>query len=172
MRKIIFILAVFLSAAIISCSGDSDSDVSVGYIDPGLSSAKEQAIKSYTLGTESCASSKACGAIIYIGTLDANYVGFAVDNYLTGASKFSLKIYWPATSIPSSISNPSGYVVEAIIGTTTYTTATGNLAANITQGTDSNGITIYTISFTDTLNIGSGALTIISGNTIVAYKYP
>lgn len=155
-----------------ACSGGSSSSTETGYINPGLDSEKTIALKEYTLGSQSCSSSKSCGAIIFQGELnETNYVGFAVDNYQSGGSKFSLKIYWPADSIPSSIDNPTGYVVEAVIGGTTYNnnSASGNLKANITSGTDSNGVAIYTITFTDSLTIGS--LSISNGNTIVAYKY-
>jgi len=157
-----------------ACSGGSSSSTETGYVDPYLTSEKTVALKSYTLGSRSCSSSKSCGAIIFQGTLnDTNYVGFAVDNYQSGESKFSLKIYWPGDSIPSSIDNPAGYVVEAVIDGTTYNSATGNLTGNlkatITSGTDSNGVAIYTITFTDSLTIGS--LNIVSGDKIEAYRY-
>ena len=171
MNKISAILSVLAVSAIISCSGSSDSDIERGYIDPEFDTAKTLASKSYSLqgGAYACSSATSCGAIIYTGEVnDTRYTGFAVDNYST-ATPFKLKIYWPANLIPSSISNPSGYVVKAVIGSTTYTAASGNLAATITAGT---GTGTYTITFTDTLVIGGGALTINNGDTIVAYKYP
>ena len=173
MRKIIFISALFLSAAIISCSGDSDSDVSVGYIDPGLGSAKEQAIKSYTLGTESCASSKSCGAIIYVGTLDANYVGFAAGKDSTNPN-FTLKIYWTGTSIPATL-NTTSYTISVNDGTYTYTNTSDNLHVNITSGPDANSVTVYTIDFQEEIIVSDGSghnFTIANTNSIVAYKYP
>ena len=156
MKKILTILLLLTISALISCSGSSGSSTEKGYTDPGLETAKTLALKSYSLegGTYACASDKSCGAIIFTGKLsDVNYVGFAVDNYST-VSPFKLKIYWPATSIPSSISNPAGYVVKATIGTTTYSTVTsGNLAATIATETDANGLTVYRITFTDSLTI-------------------
>jgi hypothetical protein len=168
--KYIYICLISILFYLTACSGGSSSSTETGYVDPYLTSEKTVALKSYTLGSQSCSSSKSCGAIIFQGTLnDSNYVGFAVDNYQSGGSKFSLKIYWPGDSIPSSIDNPAGYVIEAVIGGTTYTSPTGNLKATITSGTDSNGVAIYTITFTDPLTIGS--LNIVNGNKIEAYRY-
>jgi len=174
--KYIYICLISILFYLTACSGGSSSSTETGYVDPYLTSEKTVALKSYTLGfgSQSCSSSKSCGAIIFQGTLnDSNYVGFAVDNYQSGGSKFSLKIYWPGDSIPSSIDNPAEYVIEAVIGGTTYTSATGNLTGNlkatITSGTDSNGVAIYTITFTDSLTIGS--LNIVSGDKIEAYRY-
>jgi len=172
--KYIYICLISILFYLTACSGGSSSSTETGYVDPYLTSEKTVALKSYTLGLQSCSSSKSCGAIIFQGTLnDTNYVGFAVDNYQSGGSKFSLKIYWPGDSIPSSIDNPAGYVVEAVIDGTTYNnnSASGNLKANITSGTDSNGVAIYTITFTDSLTIGSGSLNIVSGDKIEAYRY-
>jgi len=171
--KYIYICLISILFYLTACSGGSSSSTETGYVDPYLTSEKTVALKSYTLytlGSRSCSSSKSCGAIIFQGTLnDTNYVGFAVDNYQSGESKFSLKIYWPGDSIPSSIDNPAGYVVEAVIDGTTYNSATVNLRATITSGTDSNGVAIYTITFTDPLTIGS--LKIVSGDKIEAYRY-
>ena len=172
--KYIYICLISILFYLTACSGGSSSSTETGYVDPYLTSEKTVALKSYTLGSRSCSFSKSCGAIIFQGTLnDTNYVGFAVDNYQSGGSKFSLKIYWPGDSIPSSIDNPAGYVIEAVIGGTTYNnnSASGNLKANITSGTDSNGVAIYTITFTDSLTIGSGSLNIVSGDKIEAYRY-
>ncbi len=169
--KYISICCLSLGLMLSSCSGGSSSSSSTGYIDPGLDSEKTVALKSYTLGTQSCSSSKDCGDIIFQGEIDnTNYVA-CMDNYQSGGSKFSLKIYWEGSSIPSSINNPAGYVVEATIGTNKYTNSnvSGNLRATITSGTDANGVTVYTITFNDSLTIGS--LNITNGNSIVAYKY-
>jgi hypothetical protein len=175
--KYIYICLISILFYLTACSGGSSSSTETGYVDPYLTSEKTVALKSYTLGAQSCSSSKSCGAIIFQGTLnDSNYVGFAVDNYQSGGSKFSLKIYWPGDSIPSSIDNPAGYVIEAVIGGTT-SSATGNLRATITSGTDSNGVAIYTITFTDSLTITFtdsltiGSLNIVSGDKIEAYRY-
>lgn len=178
MKKIIFlIISIFIAAVCFSCNNSSGSSVTTGYTDPDFSTVKTQALKSYTIGTHSCASSKSCGAVLFTGTLsDKSYIGFAVDNYLpvSGGAKFSLKIYWEASSITSPIDNPTGYVVKVIDGNSTYSSATdtvtGNLRATIVSGTDANSAAIYTITFTDTLTLGT--LTINSGDSIVAYKWP
>ena len=179
MRRFIFLtISLFIAAVSFSCNNSSGSSITTGYTDPVFTTVKTEALKSYTIGTHTCASSKSCGAVIFTGTLgDKSYTGFAVDNYLpvSGVSKFSLKIYWEGSSIPSSIdstaSNPSVYYVKLIDGTNTYSAVTsGNLKATINSGPDTNSVTTYTVTFTDTLTIGT--LTINSGDTIVAYKWP
>jgi len=170
MRKIIFISAILLSVAIISCSGDSDSDVSVGYIDPGLGSAKTvNTNKSYNLlgVSESCGPAGNCNAIIYQGTVDNSYVGIAVNDKHDASPDFNLKIYWVDSSIPSSVNIAStGYTIKLIKGSTEYTTTANNLDLTIA----SQGDGTYLVTFNGTINLGG--VSVNSGSTIRAYKYP
>lgn len=177
MRKIIFILALFLSAAIISCSGDSDSDVSVGYIDPGLSSAKQLiSNKRYAFsgisGFTDCPASDACGAIIYSGTLsDVAYTGIAAGLDQTNPS-FSVKVYWPGSITNTTGVNTTYSNATIKINSSTYT---GNIILNITTNTttanDSSTVTYYTIVFKNSTPISVGSYTINDGDIIIAYKY-
>jgi len=170
MRKIILIFAVLLSAAIISCSGDSDSDVSVGYIDPGLDSAKTvNANKSYTVTGESCAASVNCNAIIYQGTLnDVAYTGIAVNN----TSGFYFKMYWKGASLPgtSSTATISGTVDYIKIKKSAISEQSVNsVPFEVTIKNEDDGT--YTLTFINN-PITVGSQTISVGNTIRAYKYP
>jgi len=182
MRKIIFIIAVLLSASIISCSGDSDSDVSVGYIDPGLGSAKTvNANKSYSLTLSSGGNKSVSGvnanSIIYLGAMsDATYVGIAVDNLdnSTATSRFSFKIYWPATEIPegSVTLTSSQYSVKVIGNGNSYSTTNGSdITMTINKQTDDT----YNIQLTSSIVFtdgGGNTLTSGATPTIRAYKYP
>lgn len=173
MRKIVFILALFISAAIISCSDSSGDDSEKGYVDPGLDSEKIVAVKSYTLGSASC-SGKQCGAVIYQGKLsDTRYVGFAAGSDTTNPN-FTLKIYWNGSSIPGAI-DTTDFSVNVSDGTYVYNTTTDNLNVTITAGADINSVTIYTISFVEPITASDGSghnYTINALNSIVAYKYP
>ncbi len=170
MRKIIFILAVFLSAAIISCSGDSDSDVSVGYIDPGLSSAKQVFNgKEYTVAGNSCTTSGgSCHAVIFSGELnDVTYSGIAAG---IPNSSFCLKIYWTGSFYTGNHTYSNATVQ---INSSTYT---GTITLNIVSGTssdtsDSSSITYYTITFPNSITTSDLAYTISTTDEIVAYKY-
>jgi len=180
MKKISLITILFIIGLIISCNNSTESSsIVTGYTDPGLGTAKTQALKSYTIAAESCIASKSCGAIIFKGTLNyVDYVGFGVDNYLSGAAKFALKISWEASSI-SSI-NTTSFTVSINDGTNIYTTPVvpdDNLNITIVAGTDgsADNIPIRNITFVEDLTVTDGSgndFTINSGNTIQAYEHP
>jgi hypothetical protein len=168
-------ILIFITGIMFSCSDSSSSDTEEGYIDPGLT-AKTIALKSYdfngaNLNTYSCMpASTACGAIIFSGELnDTDYVGFAAGKDVSFPN-FSLKIYWSASSIPTSIST-SSYTVVINDATGTYTSTTDPLNATISSGAGT-----YTITFTtNNIIVWNSAhtlsKTIAIGDTIVAYPY-
>jgi len=166
--KYIYICLISILFYLTACSGDSSSSTETGYVDPYLTSEKTVALKSYTLGSQSCSSSKSCGAIIFQGTLnDSNYVGFAVNDKHDASPDFNLKIYWQASSIPSSVDlAPGNFTIKIIKGTSEYTSTTDNLKLTIADQGDGT----YLITFTGNITVGS--VSINSGSTIRAYKYP
>jgi len=182
MRKIFFTLTLLAITTIISCSGSSGSDTETGYVDPGFDSEKTVSTnKSYSINLSSGGNKTASGenaySIIYNGSLsDTYYVGISVDNFdtSTSTSRFSLKIYWQASSIPegSLTLTSSQYTVKLIGNGNSYSTTDGNdisLTIN-NQGDGTYNIQLDTnIVFTD-----SGGNTVTSGATptIRAYKYP
>lgn len=179
MKKIyFFIILLFITGSIFSCKNSSDSDTTtIGYENPGVGTVLTQALKSYQLGGFSCATSKTCGAIIYQGYLNYTYyAGFAVDNYTAaGSGKFTLKIYWNASSLASI--NTTSFTVTINDDTYIYTTPVApddNLNITISSGTDANGITVYNIVFLEDLTVTDGSghnFTISSGtDSITAYK--
>jgi len=170
-RIFLLIILIFTAGIMSSCNNSGSGDATTGYVDPVFTTAKTQGLKSYNIAGFSCTTSKSCGAVIFTGNLNGtDYTGFAVDNYLTGGSKFSLKIYWNAGSI-SSISTAS-YTLKLVAGGNTYTTTSGILDVTITSGVDANSVTVYTIKFNSPITIVSSAYTISNTDTIVAYKYP
>ena len=186
MRKIFFLtISILIAAITFSCNNSSGSSVTTGYTDPVFTTVKTQALKSYTVGSYRCPAVgstadtdyKACGAIIYTGTLsDAAYVGFATGKDSTNPD-FNLKIYWNASSIQTSGTiniDSSSYTVQINDGAHIYTAKTNPLNITISAGTDSKSIAIYTITFKSNIAVsdGSNTFTINSGDSIVAYKWP
>lgn len=167
MKKFLHLLLLLTAVSFTAC-GSEGSSTTEGYVDPGIT-AKTIQNKSYSLTLGSCTSSTQCGAIIYQGELDGtNYVGIAVDNqHSVNPPTFKLKIWWPASSIPSSVNlAPGSFNVSLITGGSAYTSATTNLQLTLTGPTNN----VYTITFTGALTVGSQ--TIPSSSTIEAYKYP
>lgn len=149
MKRIVFLtILIFITGIMSSCNNSSSSDdVTIGYVDPALETAKDiNAYKAYTLNTiGTCSASESCLAIIYQGTIsEISYVGIAVQN---GTEK--LKIYWQATSIPvgTNLSIPDCTV--SYNGTvTTNVTIKVNITDNNTENA-ANGT--YNIVFKDTV---------------------
>ncbi|HOV08784.1 MAG TPA: hypothetical protein PK482_06690 [Spirochaetota bacterium] len=171
MKNIYLSLILCLAIAIISCGSGSSSSTETGYIDPGLTGEKTvNSNKGYTLTGigESCGPNANCNAIIYQGTLnDVNYVGIAVNDKHDASPDFNLKIYWQASSIPSSVDlAPGNFTIKIIKGTSEYTSTTDNLKLTIADQGDGT----YLITFTGNITVGS--VSINSGSTIRAYKYP
>jgi len=187
MRKIFYLtISILITAITFSCNNSSGSSVTTGYTDPVFTTVKTQARKSYTIGSFACPTSgsptdadyKACGAIIYTGTLsDAAYVGFATGKDSTNPD-FNLKIYWNAGSIQTSGTvniDSSSYTVQINDGAHIYTAKTNPLNITISAGTDSNSVVVYTITFNSNITVydeESNPFTINSGNSVVAYKWP
>ncbi len=193
MRKFVFVvISIFITGISFSCNNSSSSSTTTGYTDPVFTTVKTQAKKSYTVAGYTCPSGgsptdadyKACGAVIYTGTLsDAAYTGIAAGKDSVNPN-FNLKIYWKAVSIPSAVSGytpASGelsgttYKIQINNGTYIYSTTTDSLNISITSGTDSNGINVYNITFNSSITVSDGnshTLTINSGDTITAYKWP
>lgn len=175
MRKIIFISAVLLSAAIISCSGDSDSNVTTGYVDPGLGAEKQLiSVKSYNFSAANLPDHSAnanCGAIIYQGASSTGYTGIAVGLDSTNPN-FSLKVYWPGgitigTDIPY-----TGAIIKVTVNNVS-TTVTDDITLTISTATttanDGSTVTYYNIIFRSPITVGS--YTISVGDSINAYAY-
>lgn len=181
MRKIIFILAVFLSAAIFSCGDDSDSNITTGYVDPGLGAVKQLIPKKhYSVASYSCSTAaignESCGAIIYQGSSSTGYTGIAAGLDSTNPG-FSIKVYWPGSLTVNPNTTDTTTYNDATVKVTVNSassTYSGNITLNITTDTtianDSSTVTYYKIVFKSTINVG-GTYTINIDDTINAYAY-
>jgi hypothetical protein len=185
MKKFILIILI-LCLSILSCK-EEQINPSDDYKEMGLEKAKAINDKSYTIGP-GCTTSTECPSIIFSGTINSvNYVGIAIDNsHTTTPPDFKILIYWPGTLSGSNESfnllptqynikiwNSSDYFES--LSTQDPPTATTNLNISLTvvdgvaHELTSINTKVYTITFNDTLNVGT--YSIAQNNTIVAHKY-
>jgi len=166
-------ILIFITGIMISCNDSSSgNDITKGYIDPALTTAKDiAAAKTYDIASFGGAYSgagEACLAIIYQGELNGTpYVGIAVKN-----GSYNLKIYWSASSLPaigSGITLSSSCTVVFNNGTTVVTYPGVNIVADVSTSTSgtSGTLTMYTIDFTTVTGAATG---IASGDSITAVK--
>ena len=189
-KTLVIIIIIVLTTIInISCSDDSDTDITVGFNNPGsLVDGKYEkkpmvTNKAFKVHGESD-SGENCIAIVYSGTpVATRYFGFAIV-----APGFTLKISFPNTEtfeedITKSLSiPPDSYNATITTNTDTYTDPQNTLNVDVTRSstltTDSEtSYDTYEIVFTtNDVNINSlktpSIFTISSGDTITAVKYP
>ena len=186
---VIIIIIVMTTIMNTGCSDDSDSDITVGFNNPGsLVDGKYEkkpmvTNKAFNVHGESD-SGENCIAIVYSGIpVATQYFGFAIV-----APGFTLKIFFPntetfeeGTTKNLSIS-PDSYNATITTSTDTYTDPQSTLNIDVTRSstltTDSEtSYDTYEIVFTtNDVNINSlktpSIFTISSGDTITAVKYP
>jgi len=155
MKKSLFLLLIFFTAVTtISCGGSSGSS-SDDYTDPGFGEVDDtKSGKTFSFSSigESC-SGKSCNAVIFQEEIDGiDYVAIGVNDKHDD-DNFNMKIYWQASSIPSTVSlDESNYTINI----NNNTTKTGDLNLSITN----NGDDTYTIDFTSNDIVVGGSYTI------------
>ncbi len=161
------ILPVLLLLFMIIRCGSSSSSGTEGYVlQPNEATTFTTGLTSYSVNTG--AAKTGTYAVIFNNTVNGtDYVGIGISADPSNTNAFTMRIYFPASSIPASVtlspSNCTFYYREGGPAVTLNDTVTLNIS-----GPDGNGVyTITTNPALDSIAMSTGTLTITSINTLL-----